>query len=242
MFGANIIALKKKNNGVRPIAVGNVLRRLTAKCVSYRATKKLNSYLAPLQLGVGTKGGCEAIIQAERNIASAPGISAEQRCALFVDFQNAFNLVKRDCFLEETRRHIPEASALAESAYGAPSHLFFQGEILASSTGVKQGDPIGPLLFALGQQPLISSIQTTGTLSNSWYLDDGVIFGTPEALHKALDIIETLGPERGLCLSREKSAIWNGTLDPTSPQPNTDLLPDDIPRITNTAASSYLAH
>ena len=33
-FGANLIALKKPDGGLRPIAVGNTFRRLSAKCAN----------------------------------------------------------------------------------------------------------------------------------------------------------------------------------------------------------------
>ena len=34
-FGAKLIALKKPAGGLRPIAVGNTLRQLSAKCAGY---------------------------------------------------------------------------------------------------------------------------------------------------------------------------------------------------------------
>ena len=37
-FGAKLIGLRKKDGGVRPIAVGNTLRRICSKCVSSFAT------------------------------------------------------------------------------------------------------------------------------------------------------------------------------------------------------------
>ena len=57
-FGARLIALSKKSGGIRPIAVGCVLRRLIAKCAASYSVSKMVSYFSPLQLGVGISGGC----------------------------------------------------------------------------------------------------------------------------------------------------------------------------------------
>ena len=65
-FGANLIPLRKKDGGIRPIAVGQTLRHLVAKCISSRVTHSIGSELAPLQLGCGVPLGCEAAAYATR--------------------------------------------------------------------------------------------------------------------------------------------------------------------------------
>ena len=62
LCGATLLACWKKNGGLWPIAVGEVLRRLISKCLATASRRTANNYLAPLQLGVSVKGGCEAII------------------------------------------------------------------------------------------------------------------------------------------------------------------------------------
>lgn len=46
-FGAKLVALRKKQGGVRPIAVGCTLRRLAAKCASSIALKEIPDMLPP---------------------------------------------------------------------------------------------------------------------------------------------------------------------------------------------------
>ena len=59
-FGGRLLALLKKDGGLRPIAVGLSMRRLAAKVVNKAATEKLAPLLAPIQLGVGVNGGMES--------------------------------------------------------------------------------------------------------------------------------------------------------------------------------------
>ena len=60
MCGARLHAGKKKSGGLRPIAVGNMTRRLTSKCFVGALSDRIVPLLAPHQVGVSIKGGCEA--------------------------------------------------------------------------------------------------------------------------------------------------------------------------------------
>ena len=62
--GARLVASKKKDNSLRPIAVGNLLRRVVAKCFSSTLAQQAAVLLGPNQLGVGVRGGAEAIAHA----------------------------------------------------------------------------------------------------------------------------------------------------------------------------------
>ena len=46
LCGARLHAGNKKDGGIRPIAVGNTLRRLTAKCISWLGKQPI--FLAPI--------------------------------------------------------------------------------------------------------------------------------------------------------------------------------------------------
>ena len=69
--GARLHALKKKDLIlIRPIAVGEVLRQLVAKCLAFKLSPQAATFLEPHQLGVKTRGGCEAVIHATQAILS----------------------------------------------------------------------------------------------------------------------------------------------------------------------------
>ena len=53
-----------KNPGVRPIGIGEVLRRIIGKAVSTFLKPDIIDAVGPLQLAAGQDGGCEAAIHA----------------------------------------------------------------------------------------------------------------------------------------------------------------------------------
>ena len=72
LCGATLLACQKKGGGLRPIAVGEVLRRLTSKCVSRAVHAECISALSPLQVGVGIPHGCEAIVHSVASLLNDP--------------------------------------------------------------------------------------------------------------------------------------------------------------------------
>jgi hypothetical protein len=70
----------------------------------------------------------------------------------------------------------------AAAAYGHESLLQFADAFLASRAGVHQGDPLGPLFFALALVVILQSIDTDALELNAWYLDDGTVGATTLAI------------------------------------------------------------
>ena len=193
----------------RPIAVGKVIRRLTSKCAARSVQSEALEFLMPLQLGVGIPSGCEAIVHAVASCLEDKSIPPEKRFILLVDFSNAFNSVHRSALCREVREHTPGISAWMECSYGVQPLLHLSDHTLYSCCGVQQGDPLGPLGFALALHPIVRRIQhqVPSLLMNSWYLDDGTLCGSLDDLAAALSIREAEGPARGLVLNRSKSLI-----------------------------------
>ncbi|CAI8046120.1 hypothetical protein GBAR_LOCUS25494, partial [Geodia barretti] len=209
LCGASLLPCLKKGGGLRPIAVGEVLRRLTSKCAARAVLPDALQILSPLQVGVGLPAGCEAILHSVMNIHESPSIPADHRFTLLVDFSNAFNSVDRTALFHEVRTRIPTISSWMECSYGFQPNLLLENQTIPSCCGVQQGDPLGPLGFALVLHPIVEKIRESvpGLLINVWYLDDGTLCGTQQDLAAALAIIEAEGPPRGLFLNRGKSFI-----------------------------------
>ena len=230
LCGASLFACKKKGGGVRPIAVGEVLRRLTSKCVCRAVQADAIRILSPLQVGVGLPVGCEAIVHAVTSVQEDLFIPSNNCCTLLVDFSNAFNSVDRRSIFRVVRALIPSMAAWLECCYGSQPLLHMGEHTILSCCGVQQGDPLGPLGFALALHPIIEKIKVDvpGLLINAWYLDDGTLCGSVDDLCAALAIIESEGPPRGLFLNRSKSLLHV----PSNASLSNSSLPPSIP-VTN---------
>ena len=66
LCGGSLTALPKNDGGLRPILIGETLRRVVGKVLSASTRDEMQQYLEPLQLGVGTKACCETIIHVVR--------------------------------------------------------------------------------------------------------------------------------------------------------------------------------
>jgi hypothetical protein len=213
---APLTPLVKPGGGIRPIAVGTVWRRLVSKVASSSVGDSMNSYLQDFQFGVGVPGGCEAVLHSVNRLIESKGREVGLSM-LLVDFKNAFNLVDRSVLLQEARGRCPSIAPWVEFCYARPARLYYEDSILRSCQGVQQGDPLGPLLFALALHPLIHVIKQSCDLAlQAWYLDDGTIVGDTLMVAKALDIIRTEGPARGLFLNVDKTELFWPTEDPRS--------------------------
>ena len=174
LAGANLLAYRKPGGGVRPIAVGETLRRLVSKCAVASVKDEARGFFAPTQVGVAVPGGVEAAVLA----VSTALTENPDLVALKVDFRNAFNEVDRGTFLAEVEEHFPGLSRWAWWCYGKQSYLQFAGEVVVSAAGVQQGDPLGPLLFDLALHVLVRRLEELGLEFQVWYHDDGTLVGT----------------------------------------------------------------
>ena len=119
-----------------------------------------------------------------------------------IDFANAFNCVERQAFLDQCSSHFPGLSQWAEWCYSRPSQLYFGSDTISSERGVQQGDPLGPLLFALALQPLL--LQLNNGFSNQGlelaysYLDDLILAGEQGAVAGAFHFFKAAALKIGL--------------------------------------------
>ena len=149
--GGSLVALPKKDGGLRPIAVGETWRRLVGKVLVASCTEDISMYLQPLQVGVGTRNGCESVIHVVRQWCGRHQAD-EDRVLALMDLSNAFNSVDRSAFREAVRRIAPSLAPWVDFCYGNSGTLLLGAEMIDSERGIQQGDPLGPLLFSLAIQ------------------------------------------------------------------------------------------
>ena len=235
LAGAGLVALPKPSGGVRPIAVGELLRRLVGKCLMASVREEARHYFWPSQVGVGVKGGAEKAVHTVRAWMQRNS-SSSQKVLVKLDFANAFNCVSRQVALREVAAKFPGLARFATWCYQMPSSLRFGSFTLESQTGVQQGDPLGPLLFAAAIHPLASTLRAQGLDLAIHYLDDGVLAGDLGAVAAALAHVQQQASSMGLVLNLAKcEAVAVGGLCPADLAPHfpAALLcqPDGSPRV-----------
>ncbi|XP_052622301.1 uncharacterized protein LOC128127679 [Lactuca sativa] len=165
-------------------------------------------YLNDFQFVVGVSGGTKAVLHSANRVLSERHNDGSLSM-LTVDFSNAFNLVDRSTLLHEVRLRCPSISLWVEFLYGQAARLYLGDTHIWSFTGVQQGDPLGPLLFAFMLHLLLHNIRDNcKLLLYAWYLDDGTLIGDSEEVAKALDIIKAIGPKLGLQLNINKTELF----------------------------------
>ena len=189
-----LIPLDKGEGAVRPIGVGEVLRRICGKCVMSVVKKDVVDASGSLQLCAGQKSGSEAAIHAMHTIFESDDTDA----VLLIDASNAFNALNRAAALHNIRILCPIIAIYAINTYRQPARLFvIGGKEIVSAEGTTQGDPLAMGLYALSIQPLITSLQAASSVKQCWFADDASGAGSIMEIRTWWDALSTLGPDFG---------------------------------------------
>ena len=168
-------------------------------------------FFEPLQFGVACPLVSEKIIQGIRSCVQKHW-GNEDFAVLKIDFLNAFNLVSRDALLHDCAVHFPGLLPWATWCYSSHPILWHPLGSLTSELGVQQGDPLGPLIFALVLHRIVQSIDADNDCLNilfqAWYLDDGVLAGKKSSVLRALMLIQEMGPKLGLHVNIAKCELF----------------------------------
>jgi len=176
--------------------------------------------------GVGCPGGVEVVAHSLRDVLQR---HAQSDLALLkIDFKNAFNLVDRQSFMSTTCSTLPALSNWTNWCYSSPSILLYNhSDVFSSSSGVQQGDPLGPLYFCFGLSSLVEEISKLCPVYQKWYMDDGGIVAPVDVLLTVWDILRSKGPPLGLHLNPAKCewSWFNSSSSFPCPIPTVTLVP-----------------
>ena len=166
-----LMMLNKMPTGIRPIGIGEVLRRIVGKAILGEIKEDLIESAGSLQVCAGQKAGCEAAAHAMGEIFKEENTDA----VLFIDATNAFNSLNREAMLHNMQYHCPPLSTYLQNCYGVPSRLFVQGGVeLSSDEGTTQGDPAAMPGYGIGILPFLSLIKPDSEteMKHMAYADD----------------------------------------------------------------------
>ena len=147
-----------KNPGVRPIGVGEVLRRIIGKTISTMFKEEIKEAAGPLQVCGGHSAGAEAAIHAMSQVFEEDGTDG----VLLIDATNAFNQMNRAAAMHNIRITCKEVALYIINTYRSPSRLFISGggEIL-SQEGTTQGDPLAMPWYAINTVHMSHSVRSS---------------------------------------------------------------------------------
>ena len=216
LLSCNLISISKPgSNGIRPIAIGEILYRFATKWIKSRVSESLPAVFEPIQLGITTRNGCETIIHQLQHLLTD---ESQTLGAVTIDFKNAFNSISRAKVLREVYNNpaLQPLWHLVNYSYSSPSLLltrnhdgvYLKRDVLHSTQGVRQGDPLGSLLFALAVQPLYSELQETNpSVRLAAFHDDLTLVGEPNELLNATLQLNTLAKHYHLELQPSKCSF-----------------------------------
>ena len=186
-----LIALDKCP-GVRPIGIGETVRRIISRTIAVAISDDIQAAAGPLQVCAGHLAGCEAAVHAMRQVFE----STETEAVLLVDASNAFNSLNRQAALRNVHRHCPSISKVLINTYREDVQLFIDGETLLSQEGTTQGDPLAMAMYAIAIIPLIHQLEDEET-KQVWFADDATAGGNLDSLKAWWNRIVDLGPDYG---------------------------------------------
>ena len=137
LLACRLVPLKKKDNGIRPVGVGECLRRIIDKTITGLLKEDIIHAVGTLQTCAGLESGIEAATHAVRKSYEEEG----SEYLLLVDADNAFNKLNRKVSLENIKRLCPPMYTYLHNSYTTPTMLYLEnGDHILSQEGVTQGD------------------------------------------------------------------------------------------------------
>ena len=191
-----------KNPGVRPIGIGEVVRRIVGKIALRIIRPDLKRAAGIEQLCVGQRAGIESAIHELRSSFNA----SPEQCLLQVDADNAFNSLNRSLALRNIEMTCPLLKVLLINYYREKSYLPASDDLFYSQEGLTQGDNLAMAAFGANTLPLISRLKDhlPSSVLQKWYADDANATGELSDLRQFYDLLTLFGPNYGYHVNPNK--------------------------------------
>ena len=195
-----------KNPGLRPIGIGETLRRIIGKAVMNVLKLHIKSSVGNMQLCAGHAGGCEVGVHAVVDMFNGEDTEG----VIQVDASNAFNSINRKILLHNAKVICPEFATYIYNSYCVQARMFIVGgKEIKSKEGTTQGDPIAMASYGIGLTPLLDRLLNSKSEEDEWkqsaFADDISAIGKLLSLRKWWDLINEYGPYIGYFPKSSKS-------------------------------------
>ena len=217
---------------IRPIGVGEVLRRIVGKTIMWSLHDEIQQAAGPLQVSSGLKGGAEAAIHSMKLKFESEATDA----IILVDAANAFNQLNRLVALHNIQYICPPFAIVLINTYRVPARLFIVGGgEIESAEGNTQGCTLASAFYGLGTKPIIEELDQLNThetpdVSQAWFADDATGAGKLVPLKVWWDTIQKEGVRYGYFVKPSKS--WLILKDPQKLEECRELFADSPINIT----------
>ena len=135
------------------------------------------------------------VSRSARENTSSPIQKIEKQSIFFRFFENAYNNTDRALLLELTIALVPEAANVLWWLYERETIMMtHRGDEVTCSTGVMQGCSFAAIAFSLVVKWLVSQMKHPGLERKQFFMDDGLLHGTPASVKWSLDLIEKVEP------------------------------------------------
>ena len=211
-------------NNWRPLTISSVMLRLYTNILAKRVTKGVP--LNPRQRGFIEAPGCSENGFLLQRIQKHAKRNRKRLSVVFLDLAKAFDTVSHKHISEGLKRFRVNShfiDAVVDLYTDASTHFTLaKGETpkIPMTRGVKQGDPLSPLLFNVAMDPLLEAISAQNNgykwdesglqLEALCYADDnGLLTEDPKEMQSNLDVVNEFCEATGMRLNVKKSAGYD---------------------------------
>ena len=191
--------------GLRPVGVGEMVRRIIGKAVMTVTGEQVQQAVGALQLCGGQPAGVESAIHAMRGFLE----DDQSDGILLIDADNAFNRVNRATALWNVQFTCPAMKHILINFYRYPTKIFMNGKEgfceFLSQEGTTQGCPLAMAMYAIALSPLLKHLQPL--CKQVWYADDATGCDSLEKMRAWFDEMLKVGPKYGYFPKPEKCIL-----------------------------------
>ena len=224
IHSARVLALDRPEaNKVRPLALGNLHRRLISKAITKTFTTRIQEALGESEYSLGANGAAEGMHKAVL-------IDLDQRpnaVKASFDISNAHNEFCRESAVEEVKTHVPAMLPWLKGHFATKVAHVYLGEegthhTIEKSRGGDQGDAVVAVIFPLVYRRVTLELHKAAAAIDPesreyTYQDDVELICNLEALEEAQKAFGAACAEVKLRANLKKTTVTLGrNVDPTT--------------------------